>query len=542
MPDLRPHRRLRAHMSKVRSLGFGAPRALGIACLITAVAAAACSSPAPSASPTAAAAGQASSNQGDTFTLANNAAPVSLNPALSGNGRLGFFVQPAYEPLVATQPDGTLKAGLATSWTLAADNKSVQFTIRPDAKFSDGSPVTADAVAASINYFRNANGPFASNLSSVTSVAATAPNTVTIQTSQPNPDLVSLFNSYWLAGLIIGPQGLANPDQLGSTTDGAGPYMLDAAETTSNNTYTYVPNPYYFDPSAIYWKKLVIKVYTDSNSALQALQSGQLNMMYADATLAATASSSGLQVLHSPVQWSGAFLFDRAGQAVPAMGKLEVRQAMNYAIDRATLAKALYGDYAQPTDEVVGPGFPGYDPAYDNKYPFDLDKAKQLLGQAGYGDGFSMTLLTQGTTTNQTLAQALTGQLQKVNITVTVQSDPNTAQWVQDLQSNTFASNAGQLNFTEPSLTVSSVLAPNATWNRFQTTDDQLTQLINQALTADPASSNAAWQKVYDRTVDLAWFLPVVRSDVIFIADKSVVADAPGRSIVINPVTVRPAH
>ncbi len=224
------------------------------------------------------------------------------------------------------------------------------------------------------------------------------------------------------------------------------------------------------------------------------------------------------------------------------MGKLEVRQAMNYAIDRATIAKAPYGDYAQPTDQIVGPGFPGYDATYDNKYPFDLTKAKDLLGQAGFGDGFSMTLLTQGTTTNQTLSQALTGQLQKLNINVTVQSDPNTAQWVQDLQSNTFAANAGQLNFTEPSLTVASVLATTAIWNRFQTTDDQLTQLVNQALTSDPASSDAVWQKVYARTVDLAWFLPVVRSDVIFIADKNVVVEAPGRSITINPVTVRPAQ
>lgn len=502
---------------------------------------AACSSPAPTAAP-AAPAGQAATKQGDTFTFANNAGPASLNPALSGNGRLGFFVQPAYEPLVYTQPDGTLKPGLATSWTLASDNKSADFKIRANAKFSDGSPVTADAVVASLSYFRSANGPFASNLSAVTSITASAPDAVTIQVSQPNPDLISLFNSYWLAGLIIGPKGLANPDELGSTTDGAGPYMLDPAQTTSNNTYTYVPNPNYYDPTAIYWKKLVIKVYTDSNSALQALQSGQVNMMYADPTLAATAATSGLQVLHSPVQWSGAFLFDRTGQVVPAMGKLEVRQALNHAIDRATIAKALYGDYAQPTDQIVGPGFPGYDAAYDNKYPFDLDKAKQLMAQAGYGDGFSMTLLTQGTTTNQTLSQALTGQLQKVNVNVTVQSDPNTAQWVQDLQSNTFPSNAGQLNFTEPSLTYASVLSTSAIWNRFQTTDDQLTQLIDQALTSDPASSDAAWQKVYARTVDLAWFLPAVRSDVIFIADKTVAAEAPGRSIVINPVTVRPAH
>jgi peptide/nickel transport system substrate-binding protein len=72
--------------------------------------------------------------------------PLSMDPSISGNGRAGVHLSPAYEPLIRTQADGKFAPGLATAWQLSADSKEVTFTLRQNAKFSDGEPVTAEAV------------------------------------------------------------------------------------------------------------------------------------------------------------------------------------------------------------------------------------------------------------------------------------------------------------------------------------------------------------------------------------------------------------
>ena len=90
------------------------------------------------------------------LTIGSAFSPVSLDPSLSGNGRAGMALVPAYEPLVRVTPDGKFRPALATAWEMAPDSKSVTFTIRTDAKFSDGDAVTADAVKKSIEYFNQA--------------------------------------------------------------------------------------------------------------------------------------------------------------------------------------------------------------------------------------------------------------------------------------------------------------------------------------------------------------------------------------------------
>src|ERR1700722_11323296 len=89
-----------------------------------------------------------SSHNGGTLTIANDATPVSLDPSISGIDDLAIFVQPAYESLITLQPGGQLTPGLATSWKfLNSNNTQFQLTLRQGVKFSDGTPMTAQAVA-----------------------------------------------------------------------------------------------------------------------------------------------------------------------------------------------------------------------------------------------------------------------------------------------------------------------------------------------------------------------------------------------------------
>ncbi len=97
----------------------------------------------------------------------------------------------------------------------------------------------------------------------------------------------------------------------------------------------------------------------------------------------------------APAAMVGMYIADVDGTVVPAFKDLRVRQALNYAIDREAITKSVYGDFGIPTDQYVPEGIGGYLPELEDVYPYDPEKAKELLAEAGYPDGFSFTMLGQ---------------------------------------------------------------------------------------------------------------------------------------------------
>jgi peptide/nickel transport system substrate-binding protein len=123
-----------------------------------------------------AAAGAVQAQEGsDTLNIALNGPPLSFDPARADNGNGVIYTQLVYEPLIRAASDGTLQPGLATEWGYVGEgNKQFEVKIREGAKFSDGTPVTTEAVAASLNYFvKNATGPTAAAFAGITATAWT---------------------------------------------------------------------------------------------------------------------------------------------------------------------------------------------------------------------------------------------------------------------------------------------------------------------------------------------------------------------------------
>ena len=168
--------------------------------------------------------------QDRVLTVGNPFSPLSMDPSLSGNGRAGTHLMPAYEPQIRVRADGSFEPALATAWALSADSKEATFTLRRDAKFSDGEPVTADAAKKSIEYWRNKKGPFTVNLANVTAIEVLDAHRFKIKLSSPNPALLNLFEAYWLAGDLISPKAPDKPDSLGTQTFGAGPCKQDRCQ------------------------------------------------------------------------------------------------------------------------------------------------------------------------------------------------------------------------------------------------------------------------------------------------------------------------
>src|SRR5262249_50782497 len=207
----------------------------------------------------------------------------------------------AYESLTHLGPDGKISPGLATSWHyVGTGNKTFQLTLRQDARFSDGTPVTASGVKAWLDYtFFKAKGPSISGIP-LESVTTDGKWTVVLHLSAPNSGMPYLMSEGQMVGFIGSPKAIADAGALGTHSDGAGPYIAVPSQSIAGSTYVFAPNPNYYDQSKVHFSKVVVKIITSVTTMIEAIKSGQLNVAAGDITTAAAAKAAGLNVITAP--------------------------------------------------------------------------------------------------------------------------------------------------------------------------------------------------------------------------------------------------
>jgi peptide/nickel transport system substrate-binding protein len=490
---------------------------------MVAVAVAACSGT--SSSSSAGAQSAASSTTGGTLTVAGELGPTTLNPETT-NQALCDFEELAYEPLIVRLENGGLAPGLATSWHYAGSgNTTFVLNLRSGVKFSDGTTMTAQDVVNDFDYVVKAGGQMAPFFAG-DSFAVTGPLQVTITAKAPNPDFPFLLTQDYNVGDIISPGGLKDTAALGTKTFGAGPYELDVAQTVSGSTYTYTPNPYYYDKAAVHWKTVVIKVIESPQAILDAMKTGEVNLAEGDASTLKTAEQAGLTVTQAPLIWEGVDLADRGGKMVKALASVQVRQALNYATDRTALVSALFAGVGTPTEQVTVPGGYGYLASLNATYPYDPAKAKQLLAAAGYSHGFTMSMVTADYDEENLLAQALKQEWAQIGVTVNIIDDANPSAYEAAFASGSVPSFIATYGQQPIPVEGPGLFLPSAIFNPYHTASAALESLYDQDITASGAAAAALDQKVESYLVNNAWFVPVVASGLPWYATTNITGTA----------------
>lgn len=446
--------------------------------------------------------------RGDVLTVGNPFAPTpNLDPAQAGGGFI-WYSGLAYDPLIYVNGDGVLEPRLAASWEYLDDkNMEFELKLRPDVKFSDGSAFTADVVKRNVEYFASAGGESAGALANITEVTAVDDLTVRMTLATPNPMMPEQFTQTQLAGFMISPKALENPKTLETETFGAGPYVLDGAQTVPNDHYTYVPNPEYWNPDDIHYKKVVIKVLPNPNTALSALRSGQVDVIAGDLTqVVDTAEDAGLNIASAHQPFWGLALADRAGDIVPALGDPRVRQALNYAINRQSITDGLFGKWGKPTDQIVLPGIQGYNDR--TFYEYDPDRAKALLAEAGYPDGFELSVL--GIETLSLMTQAIADDLSKIGVDVKIANRGDATTYVTDLQSGKFPAYAIGYGTMPPYFLGQRLFLPDAgLFNPLESSDQQIEDWYAEAAQSTGEEQDELYRQIIARLAEQGWFVPV---------------------------------
>ncbi|HEY0188388.1 MAG TPA: ABC transporter substrate-binding protein [Cellulomonas sp.] len=458
-----------------------------------------------------------SSGGTDSLVIGEISYPASFDVNGYSIAHYVTYFQAVYDTLLRQDGDGNIVAGLATDWSYDDARTQLTLTLREGVTFTDGSTFDADAVVANIENFQASSTPDLSNAQYISDATATDATHVVITLSAPDPMLLQWFTGS--LGYMAAPDSFTNAD-VATNPVGTGPYILDTAKTVVGSTYVYDKNPDYWDDSYTVYDTLTINYYESSTALLNAIQGKQVDVAtFSDVTSLSQVESAGYTVNTSQLDWTGLILFDRDGTVDPALGDVRVRQAINYAIDRDGILSAIQLDKGTVTSSVFGTATAGYDEDLDSYYSYDPDKAKELLAEAGYADGFSLTM-PSSSLINQSLLTTIQQELADVGITVTFEDTGSN--FITDLLAGKYTSSWMQLASANDWQFAQLALVPNATFNPLGTESADLDPLFTQMQSGTEEEATAAAQEVNQYVTENAWFVPFYRVDNMFLSNDDV--------------------
>lgn len=324
----------------------------------------------------------------EALRVAFPAIPKNLDPHRDPSGQMLPIYRLVFEGLVKPDPAGRPTAVLAESWRLVNDT-TWQFKLRRGVKFSDGEPFNAEVVKWNLDRTQDAkNSVYAARVASIVAVEAVDDLTVNVRTKEPFAPLLGNL----MPVLMLPPKYYqrAGSQAFATTPIGTGPYLA-----TGYRTDAFVR----LERNETYWGKkpglagVEFRMLAETATRVAALQAGEVDVIYhVPPDRSEALKGAGFDVL--PVQVGQALMFVLAQPRTtiePLKHKL-VRQAINYAVDKDAIIKALTNGMARRLEgQLVGRDGFGYTDKV-KAYPYDVAKAKALLKEAGYPAGFKVKM------------------------------------------------------------------------------------------------------------------------------------------------------
>jgi peptide/nickel transport system substrate-binding protein len=450
-----------------------------------------------------------------TLTLGSVGPAASFDASEMAFANGSPYAQAVYDTLLRADPTGKVIAGLATEWKYNADRTVLTLTLRSDVTFTDGTKFDADAAAQNLIRFRDGTNALKVNLAALKDAKVVDPTHLQLTLADSDPGL--LLNLTQSAGLVESPAAFRNAD-VKTKPVGSGPYILDTQKTVVGSSYTFTKNPNYWDKGSQHYDNLVIKVFADPTATLNALKGRQLNVANVGNDILEQAKGAGFTAHTAEANWLGLVLFDRAGTLNPAMKDVRVRQAINYAFDTKALLTAVGKGLGTPTTQVFPKTSVAYDPALDSRYTYDPAKAKALLAEAGYPNGFTLEMPSTAVLGTATFP-LITQQLKDVGITAKfTDAGPN---FITDVLTPKYPATYMPLQQDPDWQLINFMIAPNAPFNPTKFQDLKVDALIKKIHDSSEADQAPALKELNAYIVEQAWFAPWFRAQGSIVTDPT---------------------
>ncbi|RLK52683.1 ABC transporter substrate-binding protein [Microbacterium telephonicum] len=346
------------------------------------------------------------------------------DPIVTGATGATLTMTPIYESLITRGEDGQLHPALAESWEYNDTGDAVTFTLREGLTFHDGSPVDAEAVKYFIERAKTqTNSALAGSYSNIDAVEVVDPLTFVVTLKEVDYQLPYLLSNR--AGLITSKVAAEKDPQALNTSlpVGAGPFKV--VKLVPEDEIILEKNPDYWDAEQIHIDRIEIHGGNDASTLVSSLQTGVYNFATISPALVQQAETAGFDVINDPkTNWVISFLSLNLNKA--PFDDPRVVEAVRLAVDRDEIVKKAYLGYAEPVHQVFPDGHLGWDESLESDDPYDPERARELLAEAGYGDG-DLSLTLYPFSSGDAAAEIVQSQLAAVGITVDISVDPNWA-------------------------------------------------------------------------------------------------------------------
>lgn len=437
-----------------------------------------------------------------TVVLAVNVDSGSMNPWLSTTSTDKNVVTHIYDTLLMRDETMTIQPHVATSYE-PIDGTTWEFVLRDDITFTNGERLTAHSVKYTVDHFRDPelNAPSIAQFGLIESVEVIDDYTMRIVTSEPFPALPAIMTEFWII-----PEGHTTEvtgQGLSTNPIGSGPYML--AEWVRDERVVLEANPNYWNgvPEVPY---VEFRVVPDQNTRIAQAQTGEADIVAQIPTeaLALLESSGRVNIEQAP--GPRAYFITLNTRLDTPLQDQRVRQALNYAINVEEIIAFIFDGKGSPLATLMTPEQFGYDASIE-PYGYDPERARELLAEAGYPDGFtiSMQAPTARYPKDVEVAQTIASQLAEVGINV----DLSILEWGTYI--GQFRTEEGPpmflLGWSIPTFDPDSILTPllttGNTYDRFE--NQELQALIERARsTIDADERTQIYSEVQQTMKDLA--------------------------------------
>lgn len=311
-----------------------------------------------------------------------------------------------FEGLVKPTPDGDLVPAIASDYHISNDQLTYTFTLRDGVKFHNGETVEpADVVSSITNCVR---GEMAIPALSIVSAVEENGNHIVVTLSQPDSDFLSYMT------LAILPDGYTEQD---TAPVGTGPFRF-VSRTAQDSLLLERFDDYWGTPAAL--EKVTFKIIENADSILMSLQSGAIDLFAHLSSTQVAQLGEEFHVEEGTMNLVQALYLNHAEEP---FDDVRVRQALCYAIDKRDIIDLAFDGYGSPIGSSMYPAFGKYfDETLTDYYPHDVEKAKALLTEAGYPDGFDMSITVPSNyQPHMDTAQVIVEQLKEAGVNATIQ-------------------------------------------------------------------------------------------------------------------------
>ena len=381
---------------------------------------------------------------GGTIRVGVDSLPPGKGDPYKGVGSPEVYTHAAmFDALTLVGPGGKALPALATEWSQPTAT-TWEFKLRDGVTFSNGEKFDADAVVATYDYLikdpEGSASVVAADVKTISSARAKDPLTVEFTTSSPDAMIPARVGEVY----IPAPKKFADLGMKGFANDpiGTGPFQVD----------TWEPNLLKLSAFKGSWRapkadSMEINVLPEPAARFQALQSGQIDLaiqLSPDQTKQLDGKRAEAHIVPTAQVMSLAFITELGDSP---MKKREVREALNYAVDKESMAKSLLLGVGKPNGSGVTDAAVGYDPDI-KPFPYDPAKAKKMLADAGYPNGFSFTAdVTVGSfPADSQIYQLMQQNLADVGVQVELRQ-VTFAEWLEHYLKNTWTSQAFGLSW-----------------------------------------------------------------------------------------------